>query len=155
MVDLTPFADLLPIFSFLVVFALIIVVLQKTKLVEDIRMQIGISFIISLMFVTATGARVYLQSIIPFFAVLLVCLFFVLVFIAFVGKDVEKLSKEVGIGFVAILLIVFVGTALFWFGPGASPYYERFRDSPKVYGATVLIATAAAVAWILVRAKGK
>src|SRR3989344_4743623 len=78
-VDVSSFVDLMPLLTFLIVFVLVFVVLNKTKVVDNSFFQLLVSFLLATVFVTASGAREYVQNVIPWFAVLLVCLFFILV----------------------------------------------------------------------------
>ncbi len=154
-VDLTPFSDLLPILSFLVVFVLAFAVLAKTKVVENTFFQLFISFLLATMFVTASSARLYIENIVPWFAVLLVCLFFVLAITGFIGKDVEFLNKGIGTIFVIALVLVFLISAGFIFSSEVRPYYDILTARPRLYGALLLIGVSAVVSWVLVKGKSK
>jgi len=154
-VDVSSFVDLLPLLTFLIVFVLVFVVLNETKVVDNSFFQLLVSFLLATVFVTASGAREYVQNVIPWFAVLLVCLFFILVLIGFVGKDVASLNKTLGTGFIFLLLIVFVVSGVIVFSSEVRPYYDQLAESPRLYGALLLLSMSALVSWVLVHAKGK
>lgn len=154
-VDVSSFVDLLPILTFLIVFVLVFVVLDKTKVVENLFFQLLVAFLLATVFVTASGAREYVQNIIPWFAVLLVCLFFILVLIGFVGKDIASMNKGIGMGFVFVLLAVFIVSAVIVFSSNVRPYYEQLAASPRLYGALLLLGVSVLVSWVLVKGKGK
>ncbi|HLC53095.1 MAG TPA: hypothetical protein VJK03_00990 [Candidatus Nanoarchaeia archaeon] len=154
-VDLTSVSDFLPLLSFLVVFVLVFAVLVKTKVVENTFFQLFIAFLLATMFITASGARTYIENIVPWFAVLLVCLFFVLALTGFVGKDVEFMNKGVGILFIIGLILVFLISAGIIFSSTLQPYYEMLAGRPRLYGALLLLGVSAVVGWVLVKGKGK
>ena len=77
-IDFTPLSEILPLLIFLVVFILTFAVLNKTKVIENSFMQLLIAFLLSTIFITATGARDYVEVVTPWFAILLVCLFFIM-----------------------------------------------------------------------------
>ncbi|MBI3334585.1 hypothetical protein HYZ97_03800 [Candidatus Pacearchaeota archaeon] len=168
-VDLSATTYFLPLVSFLLVFLVSFVVLLKTKIVENKWVQLFISFLLATLFVSIGGAREYVENVAPWFAVLIISLFFMLLLIGFVGKPLENLPKGVGIFFVVILFIVFIISGLLVFSSSIVPYlpgnvgYEggspeavAFFDwlySPRVGGAILLVIVSALVSWVLVKVK--
>ncbi len=165
--DVSGVEYLLPILSFLIVMIICYVALKASKLVEDKWMGAFISIFIAAIFVSAVGARVFVLTVIPAFAVVFVCLFLVLLMSGFIGK-MEDFQKGVGKVFAIVLIVVFAVTAfIVFFGylnpylPGANaegsnPEILRFTSwlySPRVAGAVLLIGLGALVSWILVKAK--
>jgi len=154
-VDLSTFEYYLPILVFLLVFVVVFAVLALTKVLGDSKfVQLLIAFLVAIIFVSAAGARKYVLTITPWFAVLLVALTFILVAIGLFGKAPEFLTKGVGIVFVIGLLLVFLISAYFVFS--SSPFWESIKGwvtTPKILGAIVLLAISALVSWILVKAK--
>ena len=146
--DVSPLANALPLFGFLIVFILVYAVLYKTKLVDHWFFQILIAFLVAIVFVVSVGARTYVEQVVPWVGVLLVCLFFVLLILGFMGKDVAFLNKSVGILFIVLLLIILAIPAFFTF----PSFFERFSDS-RWSGAVILVVVAALVAWALIRLK--
>ncbi len=150
-IDFTPLSEILPLLIFLVVFILTFAVLNKTKVVENAFMQLIIAFLLSTIFITATGARDYVEIVTPWFAILLVCLFFIMAVMGFIGKDVDFMKKGIGGAFVAILILTFVVSGIFIFSTGLRAYFGTFFSSPRLYSGVLLIVIAAAVGWVLLK----
>lgn len=170
MAEISAIAYFAPIAAFLLVFIVSFAILAKTKLLgESNFVQLFISLLISALFVSAIGVREYVQTIVPWFAVLLISLFLVLALVGFVGKPAEFMQKGIGIVFVVLLGFVFLVSAFVVFSdvlvnyiPG--PFYGAGGDvrallftdwlySPRVLGALSLIIISAVVSWILVKSK--
>ena len=154
-IDFTPFSEVLPLLTFLVVFILVFAVLNRTKVIENAFMQLLIAFLLSTIFITAAGAREYVEAVTPWFAVLLVCLFFIMAIMGFIGKDVDFMKKGVGGAFVAILIIAFVISGILIFSTGLRPYFGLFFSSPRLYSAILLLVIAGVVGWALMKSVGK
>ena len=154
-IDFTPFSEILPLLTFLVVFILVFAVLNRTKVIENAFMQLLIAFLLSTIFITAAGAREYVEAVTPWFAVLLVCLFFIMAIMGFIGKDVDFMKKGVGGAFVAILIIAFVISGILIFSTGLRPYFGLFFSSPRLYSAILLLVIAGVVGWALMKSVGK
>ncbi|PIN93008.1 hypothetical protein COU54_04620 [Candidatus Pacearchaeota archaeon CG10_big_fil_rev_8_21_14_0_10_31_24] len=152
-VDLSSFADFLPIFSFLIVLLVVYAVLHKTGIFEGKLIQAVIAILMAVVFITFRGGREYLENVVPWFAILIMSLFFVLVLMAFVGKDVSSMGKGLGMFFVIALVLVFIISAIVVFSGDVSSLYSRLRESSSVYGAVVLVVVAGLVGWVLVKGK--
>lgn len=158
-----------PILAFMVVFALMFALLKKSKLLgENTFIQIFISFLIATIFVIAGSVRQVVLNVIPWFAVLLLALFFILMLAGFIGKSEDFIGKKMGWLFIAALIFIFIisGVKVFsgvlWpylpgpaFGSGASDpellFFLSWLYSPRVVGALLLIGAAALTSWVLVR----
>lgn len=156
---------------FLLVFVIVFSVLRKTELIgKELFVQLFVSFLLATVFVTAISVRQYVLTIVPWFAVLILSLFFLLVLLGFVGKSTEFMHKGIGIAFVVLLIIVFLVSGIVVFadvvGPylpgsstaGGNPQILKFTDwlySPQVSGAILLLAVSALVSWVLVRKEKK
>lgn len=168
--DLSSIAFFAPIAAFLLVFLVSAAILFKTEILGENRwVQIFVSLLIASIFVSAVGARELVETIVPWFAVLLVSLFLVLVLVGLVGKDAAFLHKPAGIIAAVGLGIVFIASAFVvfsdvligylpgpGFGTGGSLEATIFLDwlySPRVAGAILLVVISAAVSWVLVRVK--
>jgi hypothetical protein len=168
--DLSGMTFFAPIAAFLIVFIVTFAVLTKTKLLsENNWVVLFVSFLMASIFVSVAGARQYIQTIIPWFAVLLISLFLLLVLVGFIGKPAEILTKGIGIVFVIFLGIVFLVSGFFiysnvlvnylpgpGFGTGSNTDATMFLDwiyTPRVGGAILLVIISAAVSWVLVKAK--
>lgn len=166
-VDLSGITYLLPILSFLLVFVIVFAVLQKSKIIEKVGLQIFVAFLFATLFISATGPSKYVEHVGAWFAVFFVCLFLIILMMGLVGKQVESLHKGVGIAFVVLLIIMFVVSAIVVFNDSLSPYLPwsddlgsgsagEFTDwlySGRVMGAILLIVVSAIVSYILMKAK--
>ena len=169
--DLTGISYFLPIFSFLVVWVVVYAVLNKTKIIDDQKVQIFVAFLFATIFVSALGAREYLTNMVVLLVVMLFALFLVTLLIGLAGDKVkDSVGKGIGIAFVIATLIVFIIAAIFVFssyyapylpggsGAGANPDVLRLVQwiyLPSVAGAIVFIVLAVLVAWLLVRSGKK
>jgi len=168
--EISAIAYFAPIAAFLIVFVISFAIFAKTKLLgENNYINIFVSFLIAAIFVSAAGARQYVQTIIPWIAILLITLVFFLAILGFIGEPAESLTKGVGIAFIILLGLVFLISAFFVFsdiiikylpgpsfGMNANPnatFFLSWLYSPRVVGAAILIAVSAVVSWILAKAK--
>lgn len=165
--DLSAFEYILPLLSFLVVFIVCFFALHKTKVIDNKFIASLLSFIVSIIFVSAVGPRNYVLTIIPWFAVAIVGLFLIMALSGFFTKDFP--SKAVGVTFVVILALIFIVSAFFVFFNYIGPYLPGAMNtggsnpavfnvlswlySPKVAGALLLIGIGAVASWILVKGK--
>jgi hypothetical protein len=167
-VDLTGFQYFLPLLSFLLVFIVSLAFLMKTKILGNKFMEILISFIIAIIFVTFVGPQKFIQNVAPAVAVLIVCAFFILLLAGIFGKDLAFMNKGMGIVFVVILFVIFIVTAFVVFSSSITPYlpggnygagnpdlylFSDWLFSSRVGGAILLLIVSALVAWVLVKFK--
>src|SRR3972149_1750908 len=97
-VDLSLLQNYLPILSFLLVFTVVFAVLAKSKILGESKfVNLFVSFLISTIFVSLTGAREYVLSITPWFGVFIVISLFMLALVGFTGKVPDGLTKGFGI----------------------------------------------------------
>jgi len=157
-----------PILAFFIVFVLMYALLNKTKVIgENTWILLFVSFIIATIFVTAGSVSQVLLNVIPWFAILVVALFFILLLSGFVG-EIDAIRKGVNWFFVILLVLVFIisGVKVFshtlspylpgpYFGAGdADPQVLFFLDwlyTPRIIGAVLLLGLAALVSWVLVK----
>ncbi len=165
--DLSFFAYFAPIAAFLVVFAIVFAILSKTQLFGDKFPKIItliISFLVATLFVSAAGVRRYAETVIPWLAVLVISLFFILLFLGFIGKPTESMYKGVGVFVLIVAGVIFLVSGLFVFSASLGPYLpfsygyvgNDFTDwlfSGPVLGALLLIIVTLLVSWILVKTK--
>jgi len=151
----------MPVFSFLFVFLIVYAILLKTKLLGEGK------FVIAFMsFSTANfSTDQYVRTIVPWFAVLLVCVFLVLVLAGLSTKDLGKImTNKFAWVVIAILIIIFIIAAIRVFNPvfnwtygvssGDSPQViSQIRDlfSNSVGGGILLAIVAGLVAWVITR----
>ena len=168
--DLTAITYFAPIAAFLIVFAVVFAILLKTKILGEHKLGLLIiSFIIATLFISAAGAVTFIRTIIPWFAVLVITLVFLLMVTGLIGKPAEFMNKGIGVAFVIILGLVFLVSGFFifsylitpylpgpGFGIGGDPKTLAFADwlySPRVAGAILLVIISVAVSWVLVKTK--
>jgi hypothetical protein len=161
-VSVTYFSYFAPIIAFFLVFLVISLVLLRTKVLGDNKwMIIFVSFVIATLFISAAGARRYVEVVTPWFAVLFISLFFMLLIVSFAGKVPDKFQENIGIAAVIMLVLIFFISAIVVFSDVIYPYlpgggYEGnlFTDwlySGPVVGAIILIVVTAVISWLLVK----
>ncbi|MFH1308062.1 MAG: hypothetical protein ABIH72_04375 [archaeon] len=156
MVDVSGLEYYMPIFSFLFIFVIIFALLAKTKLLgENKFINLIISFVIAIIFTLITSIRSFVETVVPWFAVLIVALFFVLMIIGFSQKKMEDMMKP-GLAwvFIALLVIVFLVAAIVVFPGTLEPLYDDFTDwtdSGGIAGGILLIIIAAIAAWVVAK----
>lgn len=159
--DITFYTWFMPIFGFLFVFVIMYALLAKIKILGDNKaVNIFISLVIAIIFATVSSIRQYVQTVTPWFAVLIIALFFILMIIGFTNS-LDKFPKQ-ALTWVAIivLIIIFLVSAIKVFGsavtqylpgyPGDSPV-KSFIFSDQFLGAFLLLVVAAVVTWVLTR----
>ncbi len=168
--DLSSFVYFSPVLVFLAVFGIMFALLQKTKLISGSNpMNIFISFVIATIFITASSATQFLINVVPWFAVLLISLFLIMVLVSNVKGGDSMIGKGFGWVFVVLLIIIFLVSGVKIFSNSLAPYlpsatYEDVSHgdpslvsffswlySPRVKGFFLIIAVAALVTWLLVR----
>lgn len=162
--DISGITYFLPILSFLLVFVVSYAVIAKSKVIEQLWLQIFVSFALATIFVSAVSARDYVLNIAVWFAVLLISLFLIMLILGLAGKDVAFMHKGIGIAFVVATLIMFVVSAIFVFGDYFTPYlpggdsnggnthvltFTNWLYSPRVGGAILLLVVSGLVAWVV------
>jgi hypothetical protein len=166
-VDLTAFGYFLPLLTYLVVFIVSYAVIKKIEMFDKEIVNLFIAFLIATIFVSASGPLTYVQSIVPWFAILIISFVFILALLGFVGfKGDSDYTKSWGNGFAIVLLVLFVISGVFVFSSYFSPYLPwnspaeanpdvRFVTdwifSPRVFGAILLIGISALVSFVLVK----
>lgn len=162
----------MPIFAFLFVFIMMYAIFYKTKLLgENAFINSIVSFIFAIVFITFSPGIDFVETIIPWFVILIICLFFVMILVGFSQNDVGKFMKgSMSWVFVGLLVLIFLISAIVVFNPVLSPYLpgqpdtggETFLLSVKhfVYGerflgALLLFIIAGVASWILAKEKSK
>ena len=166
-IDISGLNFFMPVFSFLFVFLIVYALLVKTKIVGESKfVNLLISFIISVVFMSVSSMELYVQKIIPWFVVLLVVVFLILLIAGFATKDLNKIMTPAFAWVaVAVLIIIFLIAAIQVFNPvfhpdlvvtsGENPgLISQLRDyagSSKVAGSLILLVVAALVAWVVTK----
>jgi hypothetical protein len=164
-----------PVLAFLTIFVIMFAVLMKTSLLGEQRfIQLLISFVTATVFVLMENTRDLVLSVIPWFAVLLIALFFILMLIGFIGwSDFSTTNAGKGLGWFFVILMFFSflisGIKVFssslipylpgpYYGHGGNPEALYFFDwfySANVIGAFWLVLIGGIVTWILVKGEKK
>ncbi|MEK6859706.1 MAG: hypothetical protein AABX54_02725 [Nanoarchaeota archaeon] len=164
--DISNLFFFMPVFSFLFVFVIVFAILAKTKVLGEGRVNIIVSFIMAIIFMNFSSLDLFVQTITPWFVVLLVCLFFVLVLVGFSEKKLldKMLTPTFGWVVVVILIAIFLIAAIRVFNPVFHPslivtsggegspgivwQIRNLLDS-QIIGSILLLAIGIAVAWFL------
>jgi len=151
--DVSGLGFFVPIFSFLFVFVVIFAILKKTELLgESAFINLLVSFVIATIFITVSSVRVYVESVIPWVAVLIIALLFVLLIIGLSQKKMEDMMKP-GLGwiFIALLIVIFLVAAVNVFSPIFVPLLSGILASQRIVGGILILIIAAIAAWIITR----
>jgi len=110
MIDLSAISYFNPIFSFVLLFVIVFAILQKSKILGESKpIQAIVGLVLSLIFISVVEVRGYVEAVTPWFAVLVVALFFV-VFLAALGLGkADDIAKPWLIWvFIGLLAIAFI-----------------------------------------------
>ena len=168
-IDITGIYFFMPVFSFLFVFLIIYAILIKFKILGDSQfVNLLVSFIISIFFMSFSGVDLYVRTLIPWFVVLLVCVFLVLLIGGFASGKLETIQTKytmwVAVG-ILIAIILIVSIKVFnpilhpdlgiTSGEAGTSLLEQLRyiADTRVSGSIILLVVAIAVAWIITRGK--
>ena len=151
--DVSWLAYYMPIFGFLFVFTVIYAVLSKTEVLgENAFTNLLVSFIFGIIFITFAPGVAYVQTIVPWFVILILSLFFLMMIVGFSQKDMDKFMKpSLAWAFIGLLVVIFLWSAIVVFNPFLQPYINRFLYSERISGAVLLALVAGAASWILTR----
>ena len=156
-IDLTWLSYYVPIFGFLFVFTMIFAVLAKTKILgESPFVNLLISFIFGIIFVTFVPGVIYVQTIIPWFVILMISLFFLLMIVGFSQKEIDSFMKPwITWLFIGLLVVMFLWSAIVVFNPFFQGYINNLIYSERFFGAALLFIVALLASWILTRSVKK
>ena len=169
-IDISGIFFFMPVFSFLFVLLIVYAILHKTKILgESGFVNIFISLIIAIIFMSFSSLELYVRTILPWFVVLLVVVFLILLIAGLSTKQLDKIMTQ-GFAwfFIAVLIIVFLIAAIYVFNPvfhpdlvvaGGAPgdrgVVSQIRDffGPQggIGGSVLLVIVAGLVAWVLTR----
>jgi len=157
----------MPFLAFLFVFIVCFALFSKTKILgkSDITNAI-ISLLIALIFVLNPPASKFTVATVPWVAVLMFVLVFIMLILAFVRGKVDDLvkSKIVAAILIGVILIIFLAAALNVFGPliSTASSGELVIDSeinsslgvflnPTIIGGVVILLIAGSTYWFLAK----
>ena len=166
--DISGIYFFMPVFSFLFVTIVVYAILVKTQVLGESQfINLLVSFIMAVIFLSFSSMELYLITILPWFVVLLVLVFLVLLVFGFSRGDLKEImTNKFAWVIVAILVIIFLVAAVRVFNPvfdkdliitsggdgggGVGSildviFYSRWS------GSVLLLVIAAIVAWFITR----
>ena len=168
-IDISGIEFFMPIFSFLFVLLIVFIILRFTKILgENKFLHFLIAFIMAVIFMSFSSMELYVKTIIPWFAVLLVVVFLVLLIAGFSTKGLDNIMTPTFAWIViSILIIIFLIAAVKVFNPvfhpdliissgdvgqeGIGSQLYGFFSSSKFAGSFLLIIISAIIAWVLTK----
>lgn len=170
-INITGLFFFMPIFSFFLVSTIVYAILIKTKILGDSQfVNLSISLIMGIIFMSFSSIDLYVQTIVPWFVLFLVIVFFVLVVAGFATKDLEKImTTKFAWALIAILLVIFLIAAIRVFNPifhqglfltsgtdGGTTMMSQifnFLRTSSYAGSVLLILVTLVFAWLVTRSK--
>lgn len=163
--DISGINFFMPVFSFLFVFIVIYAILFKTKVLGDNKfINSLVSFIMAIVFMSFSSMETYVRSVIPWFIVLVVILFLIMMVGMFSTKEWDKMFTK---GFAWIVIVIFIVVFLIVAINVFNPIFHPDRvfvqgDNPQVFsqliyfifysnwaGTILLLIIGAVVAWFI------
>jgi len=153
MIDLSGLEFFMPIFGFLFVFAIVYALLAKTGLLGGSKfINVLISFIVAIIFATVGSAQEYVQTVTPWFVILVVVLFFILLIVGMSGHAVtDIIGKRFVWIFIAALILIFLVSATRVFAPIWLDVQDFISNEGRIVGGVLLLIVAALAAWVLTK----
>jgi len=152
----------MPILAFLFVFIISFALFSKTKIFgKGDTINFIVSILIAMMFLLNPAATKFTLATVPWIAVLMVVLLFILVILTFLRKDIDELVKRKVVAFiiVSVVLLVFLAAAVNVFGPlivllsggdpGAGSPALNVLLTPAVVGAAIILLISAITYFLL------
>ncbi len=164
--DISGLNFFMPIFSFLFVFVVVYALLFKTKVLGENQFVLSlISFIVAIIFMSFSSLELYVQTILPWFVVLAVVVFLVLLIAGLSTKSLDKMMTPTFAWIVVgVLIVIFLIAAVKVFNPVFHPdlvitsgqgtsMIEQLRGyaSGGVVGSILLLVIAGIVAWVVTK----
>jgi len=167
-VDISGIFFFMPVFSFLFVFLISYAILVKTKILGEMPfVNVLVSFILAIVFMSFSSVELYIRTIIPWFAVLFVIVFLILLVAGLATKDLDGImTNKFAWIIISILVVIFLIAAIKVFNPVLHPdlvitsgdgtqegIVQQLRDvlGSGVVGGVMLIIIASIVAWVITR----
>ena len=151
--DISGFSFFIPTFVFLLVFVVVYALLAKLKILgENKFIHLLVSFVIAIIFLTFSSAREVVLRITPWFAVLIILLFFILAIIGFSQKNIDDMMKPwLAWVFMGAMVLIFLIVLANVFGYSAIEAWDTFLSYEKIAGAVLLLIIAGLAAWVITR----
>jgi len=158
-IDVTGLSYFMPIFGFLFVFVIVYAVVSKTKILgESSAANIMSSLVVAIIFITFASAQEYVQKVTPWFVILVIVLFFVLILVGLSQQKVEAIVRPWFVWVLIVaLILVFLIAAIKVFSTTLDPLLSDIRDfidtEDRILGAVILLVIAGIASWILTKGK--
>jgi hypothetical protein len=128
-VDISWISEGMPFFAFALIFVLAYAIFAKTKILGESKgINILLSFIFSVIFISFSSVRKYVVNVTVVFAVLLTVLFFFLLIILFIIKEPASFLKPLAIVFIVLLALIAI-IAVFYTFPSTQAYLPGESES--------------------------
>jgi hypothetical protein len=152
--DIAGLLYFMPIFTFLFVFVVVYALLNKVKetLGTNDFVNALIGFLVSTVFISVSSMRLYLETIVPWFAILVIALFFILAIVGFSQQKIEGIvSKNFIIGVVVVLIGIFLIAGVKVFSSILSPLFYKIKNDDRLFGGILIFLVAALTSWLLTK----
>ena len=166
--DISGISFFMPVFSFLFVFLVVYALLLKSRVLGDTPFYLIISFIVAVIFMSFSSLELYVRTILPWFIVVVVIAFVVLVVAGISTKNLDWImGSKLGWVLIIILIIIFLIAAIKVFnpvfhpdliisggqdgGPGIVDQARDFFGSSKWAGTIILLIVAGLVGWFITK----
>lgn len=155
-------AYIMPLLAYLFVFTLVYALLAKTKILGDNKaLHFILSIAVAVIFILSPMATKFTALTIPWLAIFMFMVFFILLVITFVRGKIDDIVQSPLIAIIVsvIILIIFIISAINVFGPLISNGYFsaegqqafEFFANPQFYGLLVLLIIAGIVSWVVTK----
>jgi len=155
-------AYIMPLLAYLFVFTLVYALLAKTKILGDNAfMHFLLSVVVAVIFILSPMATKFTAVTVPWVAIFIFMVFFILLVITFVRGNIDDIVKSPVIAIIVsvIILIIFIISSINVFGPLVSQGYFStegqqafdFFTNPQFYGLVVLLVIAGIVSWTVTK----
>ena len=155
-VDISGLSYFLPIAGFLFVFVVMYAILAKVKILGDSKpINVFVSLIIAVIFSTFSSVQEYVQTVTPWFVVLIIALFFIMMLVGFgPGKYEIILTKGFTWFLIIVLIAMFLTSAIVVFSSFSSVWdqvTDFVTNEARIAGGLILLIVAALAAWVITR----
>ena len=155
---------IMPLLAFFFVFMLVYALLEKTRILgEHKAINFLISLLLAVFFVLTPLATKFTALTVPWVIIFIFIVFFILLIVTFVRGKIEDVvkSKVIALVIVAVILIIFIFSALNVFGPivsqgSFSPQAQGVADfftSSQFIAMVIILIVAGIVSRVVTKAK--
>jgi len=155
-------AYIMPLLAYLFIFTLVYALLAKTKILGDNAfIHFMLSIVVAIVFILSPMATKFTALTVPWVAIFMFMVFFILLIITFVRGNIDDIVKSplIAIIVAVIILIIFIISAVNVFGPLVSQgYFSKegqqtfdFFTNPQFYGLAILLIIAGIVSWTVTK----